>query len=194
MFLTCPKILRRVIDFSYKGVTFETFLNRNIHTLFHLRLSKCCCNPDKTISSTGDPIPLGTLCKSQWDLLYSFRAPNRACKRKFEGDCPCKYEAIAGVSSDILDVTYCYIFLKHVCSDIPKRELEIIRKIANSLVHHSRHSIDETTFYKTWAKVERALLKMSNIVSAECITQTKHILQHAMVSESDRLEEVWFKK
>ena len=87
-----------VIDNSYcRGVPdFETFLNNNLHQLFHLSYRNCCCG--NTSNNTH-------ISKYQWDLLYSQISTRNPHGRR--GECPCQYKAKNGVTSDVLDITFC---------------------------------------------------------------------------------------
>ena len=167
---TCPARLRGVIDDSYsRGVpSFEVFLNNNVHNLFHLRFRNCCCS-----NKAGPFLPLS---KFQWDLLYSL-----VSKRNPHGSkmvCPCQYKAHQGITSDVLDVTYCCLLLTNICPGIiPHSDMETIRLVRNELIHASFSSIDEQTFNTIWTKVEQALLNISRLVTPTFEADTQNILQ-----------------
>ena len=93
MLHTCPLRLRCIIDNSYcrEMPNFETFLNNNLHQLFHLRYRNCCC---------GNTSNNSHISKSQWDLLYSQISTRNPHGRR--GECPCQYKAKIGVTSDVL--------------------------------------------------------------------------------------------
>ena len=166
---TCPVRLRHVIDNSYsRGVpNFEVFLNNNIHHLFHLRFRNCCCSNN---TSTATP-----LNKSQLDLLFTrVSTRNRHGRR---GECPCQYKAIPGVTTDVLDITLCCLFLNNICPGIPHQDVATIRQVRNDLIHASSAAIDEPTFNNIWVAVERALLNLSKSVSPSFEIETQNILQ-----------------
>ena len=150
MLNTCPGRLRTVIDNSYRGVgNFETFLNNKIHDVFHFRLRNCCC------SNTSNVTPLS---RYQWDLLYA-RDPTRRCTVNHgrRGECPCQYNASIGITSDVLDITYCCFLLTNICpGNIPQADVNTLRQVRNELIHANSASIDEPTFNRIWASVEQA--------------------------------------
>ena len=166
---TCPARLRRVIDHSYsRGVpNFEVFLNNNIHHLFHLRFRNCCCS-----NNTSTVTPLN---KSQWDLLFTRISTRNPHGRR--GECPCQYKAILGVTTNVLDITLCCLFLCNICPGISQQDVVTIRQVRNDLIHANAASIDEQTFKRTWSAVEKALLNLSRLVSPIFETDTQDILQ-----------------
>ena len=170
MLNTCPGRLRTVIDNSYRGVpNFETFLNNKIHDLFHLRFRHCCC---------GNPSNVTPLSRYQWDLLYT-RDPTRRCRisRGRRGECPCQYSSNIGITSDVLDITYCCFFLTNICpGNIPQTDVNTLRQVRNDLIHANSASIDEPTFNRLWANVKQALLSLSRLVSPAFEADTQAIL------------------
>ena len=112
MLHTCPLRLRSIIDNSYcRGLPdFETFLNNNLHQLFHLRYRNCCC---------GNTSYHTHISKSQWDLLYSQISTRNPHGRR--GECHCQYKAKTSVTSDVLDITFCCLFLTNFCSGIRRQ-------------------------------------------------------------------------
>ena len=170
MLNTCSGRLRTVIDNSYRGVpNFETFLNNKIHDIFHLRFRNCCC---------GNLSNITPLSRYQWDLLY-IRDPTQRCtvSRGRCGECPCKYSANTGITSDVLDITYCCFLLTNICpGNIPQGDVNTLRQVRNDLIHANSASIDEPTFNTIWASVEQALLSLTRLVSPVFEAHTQVIL------------------
>ena len=166
---TCPARLRTVIDNSYcRGVpSVELFLNNNIHQLFHLRFRNCCCSYNTSVAT-----PLGKL---QWDLLFTRISTRNPHGR--HGECPCQYKAIPGVTTDVLDITLCCLFLSNVCPGIPQQEVMVIRQVRNDLIHSSAAGVDEVTFNRTWAAIELALMNLSKLISPAFEFDTQEILR-----------------
>ena len=166
----CPETLRKVIDHSYRPTVsdFEAFLNRNIHALFHLRFRHCCCRP---LRSNSNP-----MTKPQWDLLFT-RVSTTNCHLAYTGDCPCQYKAKAGVSTDLLDTTFCCLFVTNLCPHIPQVDINIIRDVRNTVIHSSTAAFDALTFQAHWNRLENALLNLSNTVSPACNNDTRTTLQ-----------------
>ena len=170
MLNTCPQRLRPVIDNYYSSNVpdFEGFLNNNKHKLFHLGFMECCCSSKRNKKTY--------LNKSQWDLLFTKVSTKGPHGKKTE--CPCCYSAISGVSTDVLDVTYCCVLLFNICPGIPEQDVTAIRLVRNDLIHASSATIDEQTFYNTLNKLEQALLNLSRLVSPVFESETRHILQN----------------
>ena len=167
---TCLSRLRGVIDHYHvhRGTnTFETFLNNNKERLFHLRFRQCCC---------GHRNKIPPMTKVQWDSLYV--RTNSACAHGHgSGDCPCKFMAKSGIKSDILDITMCCLILCNICSAISKSDIVTIRQTRNSLIHASEAKLDEPTFNRMWSDIEKALVNLSNTVSAQFGIDTQGIVQ-----------------
>ena len=167
---TCPGRLRGVIDNSYSpsASDFETFLNTNIHDMFHLRFRRCCCVARRIYNTP--------LTAPQWDSLFT-RVSTANCQHGYTGDCPCQYKAITGVTTDVLDVTLCCLFLTNLCPTIPQADVNTIRQVRNELIHTSTARVDEPTFYINWNRIEQALLNLSNTVSPVFTNDTRMTLQ-----------------
>ena len=165
----CPGILQGVIDHSYSSAVsnFETFLNTNIHKLFHLKFWRCCC-----VAGCSRATPM---TKTQWDSLFirvSTTNPHGNA-----GDCPCQYKAIPGVTSNVLDVTLCCLFIKNMFQTIPQTDVDAIRQVRNSVSHITSAKIDEPTFNAHWSNVEQALLNLSSLVSPAFTNDTQSTIQ-----------------
>ena len=170
MLHTCPLRLRDIIDNSYcRGVPdFETFLNNNLHQLFHLRYRNCCCG--NTSNNTH-------ISQSQWDLLYTrISTQCQLNTRRRRGECPCQYKAKTGVTSNVLDITFCCLFLTNFCPGIPQADVDTIRQVRNGLIHANTASIDAQSFDDKWKEVEQALLNLSHTVSSAFANETQKIL------------------
>ena len=163
---TCSAILRGVIDNSYSPAiyNFETFLTSKIHTLFHLKFRRCCCRSGR---SNNTP-----LTAPQWDSLFT-RVTTANCHHGYTGECPCQYRAITGVTTDVLDVTLCCLFLTNLCPNIPQADVNTIRQVRNELIHTNTARVDEPTFYTHWNRIEQALLNLSNTVSPVFTNETR---------------------
>ena len=167
---TCPERLRGVIDNSYGASVnnFETFLCTNIHALFHLRFRRCCCH-----TSCSNVTPM---TKPQWDELFT-RVSTTNLHSGYTGECPCQYRALPGVTSDVLDVTLCCLFLTNLCQHIPQAVVDTIRQVRNTLIHTKTARVDEPTFQDLWNKMEQSLLNLSNTVSPAFTNDTRAALQ-----------------
>ena len=170
MLHTCPLRLRGIIDNSYcRGVPdFETFINNNLHQLFHLRYQNCCCG------NTSNNTPIS---QSQWDLLYT-RVSTQCylTPRRRRRECPCQYKAKPGVTSDVLDISFCCLFLINICPGIPQAHVDIIRQVRNGIIHANTASMDAQSFNDRWNEVELALMSLSHTVSSTFANETQTIL------------------
>ena len=182
MLHTCPLRLRGIIDNSYcRGVPdFETFLNNNLHNLFHLRYRSCCCG--NTSNNTH-------ISQSQWDLLYT-RISTQCSRypRRRRAECPCQCKAITGVTSNVLDITFCCLFLTNICPGIPRADVDTIREVRNGLIHAKTASIDAQSFNDRWKEVEQALLNLSHPVSAAFVNETQIIMDELKTRVIDPCE------
>ena len=173
MLHTCPLRLRGIIDNTYcRGVPdFETFLNNNLHQLFHLRYRNCCCNNRSNNTH---------ISQAQWDLLYTRVSTHCALNpRRHRGECPCQYRAKTGVTSNVLDITFCCLFLTNICPGIPQThqaDVDTIRQVRNGLIHANTASINVQSFNDKWKEVEQALLSLSRTVSSTFANETQTIL------------------
>ena len=167
---SCSGRLRGIIDHSYSLTVpdFESFLNTNIHALFHLRFRRCCCRPGQSNAQI--------LTKPQWDKLFT-RVSTTNLHPGYTGDCPCQYRAITGVTTDELDLTLCCLFLTNLCQHISQTDVATIRGVRNDLMHTNTARVDEPTFYAMWNRVEQALLNLSNTVSPAFTNDTRVVLQ-----------------
>ena len=104
-------------------------------------------------------------------LYYKISTRNPHGRR---GECPCQYKAKNGVTSDVLDITFCCLFLTNFCSGISQTDVDTIRQVRNGVIHANTASIDQQNFNDKWKEVEQALLNLSHTVSSafECETQT----------------------
>ena len=170
MLHTCPLRLRGIVDNSYcRGVPdFETFVNNNLHQLFHLRYRSCCCG--NTSNSTH-------ISQSQWDLLFTRVSTQCSLnQRRRRGECPCQYKAMPSVTADVLDITFCCLFLTNFCPGIPQANVNTIRQVRNGLIHANTASMDAQSFNDKWKEVEQALLTLSHTVSSTFGNETQKIL------------------
>ena len=173
MLHTCPLRLRGIIDNSYcRGVPdFETFLNNNLHQLFHLRYRNCCC---------GNRSNNTHISQAQWDLLYTRVSTHCSLKpRRHRGECPCQYRAKTGVTSDVLDITFCCLFLTNICPGIHQThqaDVDTIRQVRNGLIHANAASINVQSFNDKSKEVEQALTSLSHMVSSTFANETQTIL------------------
>ena len=170
MLHTCPLRLRGIIDNSYcRGVLdFDTFLNNYLHQLFHLRYQNCCCR--NTINNTP-------ISQSQGDLLYTRVSTQCSLNpRRRRGECPCQYKAKTGVTSDVLDITFCCLFLTNICPGIRQADVDTIRQVRNGLIHANTAPIDAQSFNDKWKEVEQALSSLSHTVSSTFAYETQKIL------------------
>ncbi|KAK3084636.1 hypothetical protein FSP39_016652 [Pinctada imbricata] len=169
----CPFTLRHVIDDYHlkNGYTsLQDFLDKNKHDLYHLLNRKCCC---RRIQSRVTPMN-----RSQWDLL--FIKNSSSCRTGYTGDCPCQYDAKPGVTSDVMDITLCCLFIKNICSrhaGINMAHIETIRTIRNHIIHAESAQLDLLTYNGYWNRIRFALLDLANNLSQTVHTDTLSMIQ-----------------
>ena len=99
--------------------------------------------------------------------------------RRHRGECPCQYRAKTGVTSNVLDITFCCLFLTNICPGIPQThqaDVDTIRQVRNGLIHANTASINVQSFNDKWKEVEQALLSLSRTVSSTFANETQTIL------------------
>ncbi|KAK3084724.1 hypothetical protein FSP39_018031 [Pinctada imbricata] len=169
----CPFTLRHVINDYYvkHGYTsLQDFLDKNKHDLYHILSRRCCC---RLIQRRVTPMN-----RSQWDIL--FIKNSSSCRTGYTGDCPCQYDSKPGVTSDVMDITLCCLFIKNICSGyagINMSHIETIRVIRNQIIHAESARLDVLTFNGYWNKVRFALLDLANNVSPTVHTGTLCMIQ-----------------
>ncbi|KAK3100517.1 hypothetical protein FSP39_021185 [Pinctada imbricata] len=181
----CPFTLRHVIDdfFTKQGSPdIQDFVEKNKHDLYHIMAKKCCC---RLIPSRVTP-----MYSSQWDLLYKRNL--LPCKGicSVGGDCPCKFDAIPGITSDVMDITLCCLVIKNICQGaaINMTHIDKIRDIRNKLIHASSATLDEPTYNGYWSDVKTAILYLANMVSPTVHTDTLKMIQDLETRVMNRYE------
>ncbi|KAK3100485.1 hypothetical protein FSP39_020864 [Pinctada imbricata] len=158
-------VLRCVIEHSFTtqgAPSFEIFLNKNEHALFHLLFKKCCCGHISNVT------PLN---KSQWELLYVRSSSVNPHGQR--GECPCQYAVISGVTPDVMDVSLCCLVLRNICSGVSMPDVDTIRDVRNKLIHASNASLDATMYSTIWTNVENAMLNLAKGVSSSLRDNTQ---------------------
>ncbi|KAK3084580.1 hypothetical protein FSP39_015751 [Pinctada imbricata] len=169
----CPFTLRHVInDYHNKhGYTsLQDFLDKNKHDLYHILNRRCCC---RLIQSRVTPMN-----RSQWDLL--FIKNSSSCRTGYTGDCPCQYDAKPGVTSDVMDITLCCLFIKNICyrhAGINMSHVDTIRTIRNHIIHADSAQLDVLTYNGYWNQVKTALLDLANHAPSTVHTDTLSMIQ-----------------
>ncbi|KAK3084646.1 hypothetical protein FSP39_016797 [Pinctada imbricata] len=169
----CPFTLRHVINDYYVkhgSTSLQDFLDKNKHDIYHILNRRCCC---RIIQSGVTP-----LNRSQWDRL--FIKNSSSCRKGYTGDCPCQYDAKPGVTSDVMDITLCCLFIKNICSrhaGINMLHIETIRTIRNHIIHAETAQLDVLTYNGYWNQVKTALLDLANYVSPTVHTDTLRFIQ-----------------
>ncbi|KAK3084271.1 hypothetical protein FSP39_010900 [Pinctada imbricata] len=169
----CPFTLRHVInDYHIKhgSTSLQDFLDKNKHDIYHILNRRCCC---RTIQSRVTPMN-----RSQWDIL--FIKNSSPCRTGYTGDCPCQYDAKPGVTSDVMDITLCCLFIKNICSrhvGINMAHIETIRTIRNHIIHAESAQLDLLTYNGYWNRVRFALLDLANNLSQTVHTDTLSRIQ-----------------
>lgn len=104
----CPFTLRLVIADYYTqqgSLSFQDFLLKQKHNLFHLLQKRCCCRRQQ---SRATP-----MYRSQWELLYIRNTS--PCRIGQQDDSPCQHDAKPGVTTNVMDLTLCCLMLKNTC-------------------------------------------------------------------------------
>ncbi|KAK3083839.1 hypothetical protein FSP39_003941 [Pinctada imbricata] len=157
----CPFTLRHVInDYHVKNgsTSLQDFLDKNKHDIYHILNRRRCC---RLIQSRSTPMN-----RSQWDLL--FIRTSSLCSKGYTGDCLCQYDAKPGITSNVMDITLCCLFIKNICSrhvGINMSHIETIRTVRNDIIHAESAQLNVPTYNGYWNSVKLALLDLANHVS-----------------------------
>lgn len=156
----CPFALRRVISDYYTrqgSLSIQDFLGKKKHDLFHLLHTRCCCRPQQSRTT-----PMNN---SQWDSLYMRNISS--CRRGQRGDCPCQYDAKPGITTSVMDITLCCLFIKNICTGITinMAHVDTIREVRNNLIHAGSASLNDPTFLHYWNRIENAVIDIALHVS-----------------------------
>ncbi|KAK3099841.1 hypothetical protein FSP39_010565 [Pinctada imbricata] len=181
----CPFTLRHVIDDFFKkqgSPDIQDFLEKNKHDLYHIMAKKCCC---RLITSRVTP-----MYRSQWDLLYKRNLSPCRGKCSVGGDCPCKFDAIPGITTNVMDITLCCLVIKNICQGaaINMTHIDKIRDIRNKLIHASSATLDEQTYNGYWSDVKTAILDLANMVSPTVHADTVKMIQDLETRVMNRYE------
>ena len=159
---TCPIYLRPAVDHHNTNRDFETFVTVNKHPLFHrIKDFQDCCDGTNCIHKTRNK----HLFRKQWDKLY-IPQPTSVCPRNVRGDCPCKFEAKAGITSGVMDITLCCFILTFIGGQKRfVRYVHKIRDIRNEMIHIDNGYLDAQQFNDYWTDIEQSLRNIASTVS-----------------------------
>lgn len=157
----------RILD----TLTFETFLNREKHVLFHEHIPtiKCC---QCALLSLAAQHKRCFLTKSQFSLLFDSNGPVEPNheKRSRSGTvleyCLHSYSAVRNVSVDVMDITLVCEIVRKCCPSIPGNPswLKAIRKTRNDLFHLSSGQLSTQEFEKEWKILATAVIQIAGVI------------------------------
>lgn len=135
------KLIEKIRD---SGLTFEVFLNRKKHELYHFYKPNTCCLCSSKLKSEKCQ---KSLSNTQWKTLFT-KTKRKKCSF-FKGNCSCIYDANTIVKEEELDITLSVYLLINLfpLSDCEKQDLERFREQRNTYYAHiTRAKLEEHDF------------------------------------------------
>lgn len=162
--------------------SFETFLNKEKHTLVHMYDTSPCCNcKSETI------IRDGLLTRKQLLLLYKsdetkqIHDSKKLVGRKLSSICICKYSAKVDIEVKDLDLSLATLIIAKCRTCDPGIDIWIqkIKDMRNEIFHLSNiHEIADDKFIRKWNEIEGSIMEIANCINNVYHEETrKKILQ-----------------
>ncbi|XP_052073708.1 uncharacterized protein LOC127711642 [Mytilus californianus] len=151
-------VIRAFLEDNIIPVSFEIFLQRHIHDLYHLCYTRrcCSCGLSKTFPTKA------VIIKAQLDILF-VQQPGVNCSSNSRFCC-CSYIATPNIQLDTIDITLCIAIIKNFITLNQQQNdcLTEIRNVRNEISHLAHeHDIDSTEFYRMWGKVTNASIHLA---------------------------------
>ncbi|CAC5406430.1 unnamed protein product [Mytilus coruscus] len=184
----CPKVVcnyfkRKVLC----GDTFESYLKRKKHILFHLNCNKKCCE------CVAEVVQQKHISNNHFKSLFDEDLNKRVHHVK---NCICIYVAKKNISpSVVLDVSLANCMLKN-CEKLDKEIdhwLTTLINTRNKVVHSTdTKSINDLDFNNYWKKIEGAVLGLAKAIDNEyeqtVVANVEYLRRRQMLSD-DKLKE-----
>lgn len=159
-----PSVTGTFLDTMYfGGSSFESYLDKRKHILFHLIKSKTssyiCCECERKPTSSQ------CISQSQFDSLFV-----RTGNVRHKNPCICEFKAKKCIDVGILDVTLSTCILNNCESVHPTHEhhLDTIRSVRNTLFHSSSTTgITSDKFEDLWIRLHGAISGLANAVNPD---------------------------
>lgn len=165
-----------------KDVTFEQFLTKIRHDVFHMWQPARCCQCDAP--------PQSSKCKffeKQYDKLYSRIAPPiPGHVKKYSQECSCHIVPRSGIRSGDLDISLCSCLLLNFCDlSVGDRKTVInLRDLRNEHIAHSATSrISDEKFNDLFVTAEIEILALAKRVDEKFFDEIRTDL--AMVRSTE---------
>lgn len=184
------------------GDTFESYLNKHKHILYHLVFLRDCCE----CPSEGSPCKDKALSNEQMKLLYDFinynpcknseqiKALKLNMKKYF---CICKYSARKNISvKDVLDTTIACCIVKNCEPKNNSRDnwMTQIKHTRNKIVHKTdTKSISSVEFEAHWATLKGSVMGLASLLDKEYETHVCNQvdnLKSRQTLNTDKIKEV----
>lgn len=160
------KLTEKVRD---SGRTFEGFLNRKKHELYHFYKSNTCCLCSSKLKNEKCQKNLSNI---QWKTLFT-KTKRKKCP-VFKGNCSCIYDANTNVKEKELDITLSVYLLINLfpLSDCEKQDLERFREQRNTyFAHITRAKLEEQDFKNKFRQVSSVIKSITS--SCKIITYSE---------------------
>lgn len=197
-----PEVIREYFKKKVlNGDTFESYLNKHKHILYHLVFPRDCCECPSKGGHANDK----ALSNEQMKLLYDFNTnpcqnSNEIKKMKLNINnfyCICKYSAKKNISvKDVLDTTIACCIMMNCETKNKSREnwMTQIKKTRNKIVHKTdTKSISIVEFEKHWATLKRSVMGLASWLDKEYETDVCNKIEHLksrQIIDTDKFKEV----
>lgn len=189
-----PMVIHDFMEAHYFGVlSFETYLNKHKHALFHLttlRMSsfKCCQCEKKPVFSR-------CIAEKQFDMLFA----RTGSTPHHKATCICMFNARGDIDKSRLDISLAICILTNCESVNPNYEghLNNIRKIRNDVFHSpSANFITSDMFKNHWDGLTKAIsgltAAMNQPYAGKIMLQIESLKNESFVcDEIANLADIW---
>lgn len=197
-----PEVIREYFKKKVlNGDTFESYLNKHKHILYHLVFPSYCCE----CPSKGKPSNDKVLSNEQMKLLYDFISTNdcqnskekKKWKLNIRYFCICKYSARKNISvKDVLDTTLACCIMKNCETKNNSRDnwMWQIKNTRNKIVHKTdTKSISSVEFEAHWATLKGSVMGLASLLDKEYETDVCNQVEHLksrQIINTDKIKEV----
>ena len=197
-----PEVIREYFKKKVlNGDTFESYLNKHKHILYHLVFPSYCCE----CPSKGKPSNDKVLSNEQMKLLYDFISTNdcqnskemKKWKLNTRYFCICKYSAKKNISvKDVLDTTLGCCIMKNCETKNNSRDnwMWQIKNTRNKIVHKTdTKSISSVEFEAHWDTLKGSVMGLASLLDKEYETDVCNQVEHLksrQIINTDKFKEV----
>lgn len=145
----------------YENKTFETFLDDNIHVLFHLwkRNDYCCKSKERNLQCKLDLS--GKINDTQWAILFE---TTRRAVRCNNTDA-CHFSAKRGILEYKLDNELARVILGNICPLF--MSIQKLSQIQNTLAHNKKGELSNIEYTNIWSDCTDCIITIARFLGIE---------------------------